>query len=775
MYKVRSILILFLLSLMHGGIAHAQWVQTKIANINHKTMKTKQIIIGLLLVAYLLIGCVNNYRKVENLHTFAKAYGYVRWFYPGDEAAQVDWNKFAVYGIQKVENARNEKELKKILAELFKPIAPAIQIFETNHTESFDVHSIIPQDTSELNTVSWKHYGVGFERNPYKSVRLNRDSIKEFGPCFIHYMSDISQYRGKQVKLIFSAKSINNSKGNAFLFMSFQEKSDTIKDQGQTTLKLDTVWNEYSRIISVGMDDIGLEFGIGIDKSVTLLISDIRLMVKENNFWIPIKLNNGNFEQELDGWITDRIYYDVSLDSIRSESGNRCVKINYTNNKSKIGEYINKNIGNNLTFIMPLALYSNKEHTFPVSDLNQLNRLKEQLIKIPDSTLNKENRSVQLANVIIIWNVFQHFYPYFDVIHVDWEKELTKTLQDIYTVKTKPEYYKSLMKMTAKLECGDVGISGGDSIAYGLKVNVDLFDNDLVVISSGSDLLQKGDIIKIIDGKSAMEEILGIENFISGSPNVKRYRALRLFGIDFSQGDAQVTLIRDSKEIKIKVSRVPLSVQESGLLFAYSHFFISGQFNNTFEIIDCGDSIYYLKGQIQDINSILGSLVNAKGIIVGSMNQLWDLLPHMITEPVWIVRIFIPINIYPDREKTFWDVMGRWSFEPKLPFIKAKFAILTSPNDICGNETVLGIIDYYKLGKLIGDTTGGCNGNTNLIPLIGDNSVLRWTGMKVLKHDYSQHFLIGFYPDYPVTRTKEAVIQGRDEYLEKAIEILKKN
>jgi len=735
-------------------------------------MKTKQIIIGLLLVAYLLIGCVNNSGKVENLYTFAKVYGYVRWFYPGDEAAQADWNKFAVYGIRKVENARNEKELKKILAELFKPIAPAIQIFETNLNEKFDFHSITPQDTSELDPVSWKHFGVGFERQPYKSVRLNRDSIKEFRPCFIHNMFGISQYQGKQVKLLFSAKSIDNSNGNAYLFMSFQEKSGTIKDQGQTTLKLDTGWNEYSRIIRVGMDDIGLEFGVGIDKSVTLLISDIRLMVKENNFWIPIKLNNGNFEQELDGWNADNIYYDVRLDSIKSESGNRCVKINYTNNKPKIGEYINKNIGNNLTFIMPLALYSNKEHTFPVSDLNQLNRLKEQLNKIPDSTLNKENRSVQLANIIIVWNVVQHFYPYFDVVHVDWEKELTKTLQDIYTVKTKAEYYKSLMKMTAKLEDGHVGITGGDSIAYGLKVNVDLFDNDLVVTSSGSDLFKKGDIVKFIDGKSAMEEILGIENLISGSPNVKRYRALRLFGIDFSQSDAQVTLIRDSKEIKIKVSRVPLSVQESRILFAYSSFFMIGQLNNAFEIIDCGDSIYYLKGQIQDINSILGSLVNAKGIIVGSVNQLWELLPHMIKEPVWGDRMFIPINIYPDREKTFWPSIHLVMAEPKLPFIKAKFAIITSPNDISSNETVLGIIDYYKLGKLIGDTTAGCNGNTNWIPLIGDNSI-KMTGMKVLKHDYSQHHLIGFYPDYPVTRTKEAVIQGRDEYLEKALEILK--
>jgi hypothetical protein len=46
--------------------------------------------------------------------------------------------------------------------------------------------------------------------------------------------------------------------------------------------------------------------------------------------------------------------------------------------------------------------------------------------------------------------------------------------------------------------------------------------------------------------------------------------------------------------------------------------------------------------------------------------------------------------------------------------------------------------------------------------------------MKVLKSDGSQHHLIGFIPDYPVNRTIEAMLQGKDEYLEKAKEILSK-
>lgn len=46
-----------------------------------------------------------------------------------------------------------------------------------------------------------------------------------------------------------------------------------------------------------------------------------------------------------------------------------------------------------------------------------------------------------------------------------------------------------------------------------------------------------------------------------------------------------------------------------------------------------------------------------------------------------------------------------------------------------------------------------------------------WTGMKVLKHDCSQLYLNGFKPDYPVSKMIEAVKEGKDEYLEKALEI----
>jgi hypothetical protein len=45
---------------------------------------------------------------------------------------------------------------------------------------------------------------------------------------------------------------------------------------------------------------------------------------------------------------------------------------------------------------------------------------------------------------------------------------------------------------------------------------------------------------------------------------------------------------------------------------------------------------------------------------------------------------------------------------------------------------------------------------------------------KVLKHDGSQHHFVGFQPDYPAERTIQGVKDGKDEVLEKAIEIARR-
>ena len=79
---------------------------------------------------------------VEDLRAFAKLYGYVRYFHPSDEAASLDWDRFAVYGAGEVLAARQETLL--AMERFRKPVwADAMQDVERHLADC-------PQCTAEL-------------------------------------------------------------------------------------------------------------------------------------------------------------------------------------------------------------------------------------------------------------------------------------------------------------------------------------------------------------------------------------------------------------------------------------------------------------------------------------------------------------------------------------------------------------------------------------------------------------------------------------------------
>ena len=83
----------------------------------------------------------------------------------------------------------------------------------------------------------------------------------------------------------------------------------------------------------------------------------------------------------------------------------------------------------------------------------------------------------------------------------------------------------------------------------------------------------------------------------------------------------------------------------------------------------------------------------------------------------------------------------------------------------------MGIVEAERLGALVGEPTGGTNGNANAFNVAGGHG-LRWTGMDVRKKDGSPHHGVGIQPTVPAGRTLAGVIAGRDELLEKGIEVV---
>lgn len=169
---------------------------------------------GVLSILIFLFGCNNGEiqqkKKVENIKAFAKLYGYVRWFHPSDEAQQIDWNKFASFGVQSVENAPDSQALKDSLLKLFLPIAPTLEIYSSSEKRDFDVSKITPPYITGYKPVFWQHCGVKLDcssENGCNSLRINRIDKKDYlkVPALSKVM-DVSIYRGKKIELSVSVK-----------------------------------------------------------------------------------------------------------------------------------------------------------------------------------------------------------------------------------------------------------------------------------------------------------------------------------------------------------------------------------------------------------------------------------------------------------------------------------------------------------------------------------------------------------------------------------------
>ena len=82
------------------------------------------------------------------------------------------------------------------------------------------------------------------------------------------------------------------------------------------------------------------------------------------------------------------------------------------------------------------------------------------------------------------------------------------------------------------------------------------------------------------------------------------------------------------------------------------------------------------------------------------------------------------------------------------------------------------MVDNGKLAPIVGEPTAGSNGGVALYAL-PDGTRVAWTGQKAVRPDRSPIHGVGIKPTVPVRRTLKGLAEGRDEALEKAIELVK--
>ena len=377
------------------------------------------------------------------------------------------------------------------------------------------------------------------------------------------------------------------------------------------------------------------------------------------------------------------------------------------------------------------------------------------------------DRSVRLAAVMLAWNVPQHFYPYFDVVTVDWNAELRKALTKASTDADARALLDTLRTMVAQLHDGHGHVMGGNVAATRvLPIDWAWAGAELVVTSSRQSELRVGDVVLSIDGRSVDAVLLDVARTISSAtPGWTRHEALAamremdtadpaVFKVRRASGAEDVVLVARVASFQAAAERLPrhgVSVAPGILYFDLDH------------------------ASRAELDAVLPALARARGLVFdmrgypGSAGI--EALRHLTDKPVTGMQWLAPVALRPDREGVSFERLTDWNLKPATPRLPSHCVFLIDGGAISQAESVLGIVEHEHLCALVGETTAGTDGDINPFDLPGGYMMI-WTGLRVLKPDGGRNHGVGIAPTVPVSRTPRGIADGRDELLEKAIAIL---
>ncbi|GAA4900851.1 hypothetical protein GCM10023311_28140 [Flaviramulus aquimarinus] len=733
------------------------------------------------------ISCKKKQDTINNLKTFAKAYGYVKYFHPSDEASAIDWNSFAAYGAEQIVKCQSKTEVINTLNSLFKPIAPSVVFSEEK--QAFNLNTITPESPENFKPTYWQHKGVSkdmtYQNYVYSSVRVNRyseiDESSNYGN--ISMSINAKKYRGKEIKYTGWVK-LNknaNASGHLSLWVENTDRSLGFYETMDAKPIKSSDWKPYEIIGKIDTLGSKLAFGSYVSGKGTLYLDDVHLYYKDNNEWVEIPIKNSDFEASSIGekteqseWIGKSKGYTYNVSSSENMEGKNCLVISYEGAIKKVkgeaifkahpkfGELIEEEIGKGIYCQIPLNLFGDDKNTFPKSKI--ASTLQDSL-KVLDNS--PENLAMRIGNFINTYNVIQHFYPYFEEAETNWDKALETALKQSFSDQTADDHLITLQKFMAPLKDGHVRVWMGNAVPYVPAINWEWVEDKLIITEVKNDTLniKVGDIVTKIDKQLPKNYFEDINSRISaGTKGSLDFKAqdLSLFG----KKDSKLVLEVNGKTINLKRDKN----------YTYTSVSIPIQ-KNKYKLLD--NNIFYLNLdtiEMDTITSLMPQLKTSKGIICdmrGYPNSNHDFISHLLkendTSKAWLR---IPKIIYPNQNKIVGYEDTGWEIETKEPYLgDKKIVFIIDSRAISYAESYMSFIEGYKLATIVGQPTAGTNGNINPFKLLGNFNV-NWTGMKVIKHDGSQHHAIGILPNIYVNKTIEGVKSGKDEFLEKAIQVV---
>jgi C-terminal processing protease CtpA/Prc len=431
-------------------------------------------------------------------------------------------------------------------------------------------------------------------------------------------------------------------------------------------------------------------------------------------------------------------------------------------------------LGGGVSALVPLAVWADASGTLPHTTAAPSKPDKPEGF-IPSG----DDRATRLADVSLAWSLFEHFYPYFDVAALegttDWNAVLRTLLVEAAADRDDTAFLDTMRRLIAALHDGHGYVGHGSLTGLFTPPFALGWIEDSVVVTwtdpAAAGGLHPGDAILSIDGKPARDVEAAAEALVSGAtPQYRRARVLPQLCAGAQDGEIRLEVQPLDGPVKTVTVRRTLPI------FGEGSAYVAQQKALPDKLKELRPGIFYVdlsRIEDKDFDAALPRLATAKGVVFdlrGYPRTSPEVLQHLTDHPIHSAQWMIPVITRPDQQGVTWN-RSRWTLLPLQPRLAGKIAFLTGGGAISYAESTMGIIEAYKLAAIVGGPTAGTNGNINPVDLPGSYRLI-WTGMKVIKHDGSRHHGVGIQPTVPVEPTRRGLAAGKDEVLEKGLEVV---
>ena len=385
-------------------------------------------------------------------------------------------------------------------------------------------------------------------------------------------------------------------------------------------------------------------------------------------------------------------------------------------------------------------------------------------------TYDWENEQLRLLTLYRYWNIIVYFFPYKYQTDIKWDNVLYNMIPKFLNPESEIDFNLAMLELVVSIDDSHADlVTKTTNNFFGFKwipAKFKVIDEKAIITGFYNDSLalindlRIGDIVTKVDGRTIESIYMAKEKYISGSnqPHKKV---------------ANYTIFNGTTDsINIEFSRNNRSFKKSIKRYLFSDFNYKWLETGKSKILN--DNIGYVNmGEIEkdDVAKTMNSLSETKAIIFDIRNYPneahYAISSYITSSNKYFYNRIIAEMDYPGKFR--WENEAILEYTRDLKF-KGQVILLVNSDTQSNAEFTTMLFQTGDNVITIGNQTSGADGTISRFDMVGGFKT-KMTGVGIFYPDGTEAQRNGVKIDIVVQPTIQGIIDGKDEILEKAIEI----